>query len=69
MQAGQCDNQMGFRSWEVACGEHGIGGGGEHRGDNDAHFGRIKVFYQVTSCGKYVPRAVIMNLEPGVIGA
>jgi tubulin beta len=53
----------------VFCDEHGIGGGGEHRGDNDAQLGRISVFYHEASGGTYVPRAVFFDLEPGVIGA
>jgi hypothetical protein len=34
-----------------------------------AHLGRIIVFYHEASGGKYVPRAVLFDLEPGVIGA
>ena len=37
--------------------------------DNDAHLDRINVLYHVASGGKYVPRAVLFGLEPGVIGA
>ena len=36
---------MGTYLWEVMCDEHGIGGGGEYYGDNDAHLGSINVFY------------------------
>ena len=54
---------------EVVCDEHGIGGSGEYCGNNDAHLGRIKVFYNEALVGKYVPRAVLFDLEPGVIGA
>jgi hypothetical protein len=52
---------MGTKLWEVVCDEPGIGGSGEYCGDN--------VFYHGTLCGKYVPREVLFNLEPGVIGA
>jgi tubulin beta len=45
MQEGQCGNQMAAKFWEVVCDEHGIGGGGEYCGDNDAQLGRINVFY------------------------
>jgi hypothetical protein len=71
MQVGQCGNQMGTKFWEVVCNEHGIGGGGEYCGKNDAQLDRIYVFYHEASGGKYVPRAVLMDmdLEPGVIGA
>jgi tubulin beta len=40
---------MSTKFWEVMCGEHGIGGSGEYCGNNDAYFGRINVFYHVTS--------------------
>jgi hypothetical protein len=53
----------------VLCDEHGIGGDGEYCGDNDAQLGRINVFYHEASGGKYVPRAVFFDLEPGAIDA
>jgi hypothetical protein len=37
--------------------------------DNDAHLGRINVFYHEALGGKYAPRAVLFDLEPGVTGA
>ena len=59
---------MGTRFWEVVCDENDIGGSGVYGGDCDAHLGRINVFYHEVSGGKYVPRAVLFDLEPGVIG-
>ena len=55
--------------WEVVCDEHGIGGSGEYCGDNDAHLGRIGIFYHEAFGGRYVPRSVLFDLEPGLIGA
>ena len=69
MQAGQCGNQMGTKFWEVVCDEHGIGGDGEYFGDNGAQLGRINVLFYEVSGGEYVPRAVLFDLEPGVIDA
>ena len=71
MQGGQCGNQMGTTYWEVVSDEHGIGGSNEYCGDNEAHLGRINVFYHEASGGKCALRAVLflMDLEPGVIGA
>ena len=37
--------------------------------DNDAQLGRIILFYHEASGGKFVPRAVFFDLEPGVISA
>jgi tubulin beta len=53
----------------VLCDENGIGGDCEYCGDNDAQLGRINVFYYEASGDKYVPRTVLFDLEPGVIGA
>jgi tubulin beta len=47
--------------------DYRIGGGGEYCVDNDAQLGRINVLYYEASGGKYVPRAVLFDLEPGVI--
>jgi tubulin beta len=60
---------MGTKFREVVCDENGIGGSGEFCGDNDAHLGRIDVFYHEASGGEYLLRAVFFNPEPGVIGA
>jgi hypothetical protein len=49
--------------------EHGIGGSGEYFGDNDAHLDRINLVYHEASGGKCVLRAVLFDLEPGVISA
>jgi hypothetical protein len=43
---------MGTKFWEVVCDEHGIGGSGEYRGDNDVHFDRIDVIYHEAFGGK-----------------
>jgi hypothetical protein len=69
MQAGQCGSQMGKKLWEVACDEHGIGGNGEYFGDNDTQLGRIDVLCHEASGGEYVLRAVLFDLEPGVMVA
>jgi hypothetical protein len=46
----------------VVCDEHGIGGSGGYCGDNDAHLGRISVFYHEDLGGKYAPRAALYDL-------
>jgi tubulin beta len=60
---------MGRFFLEMLCDKHGIGGDVEYCDDNDAHLGRIKVFYHEAFGGKYVPCAMPMDLETGVIGA
>jgi hypothetical protein len=54
---------------EAVCDELGIGGNGEYSGDNEAHLGRIYMFYLEAFGGKYVPCAVLFDLEPGVTDA
>jgi tubulin beta len=69
IQVGQRGSQISTKFWEVVCDEQDIGGSGEFCGDNDAHLDRINVFYYEASGGKYVSRAGLFDLEPGVIGA
>jgi hypothetical protein len=55
-----------------AGGEHGIGGGGEYGGGNDAQLDLTNVLYHKTLGGKYVPGAMffdLVDLVHGVIGA
>ncbi|KAG8179002.1 hypothetical protein JTE90_014005 [Oedothorax gibbosus] len=68
LQAGQCGNQIGSKFWEVISGEHGIDPSGEYVGDSPLQLERIKVYYNEVSKGhKYVPRAVLVDLEPGTM--
>ena len=69
LQTGQCGCQIGTKLKVVLCDEHSIGGSGEYFGDNDAYLGIINVFYHEASGGKYLPRAVLFDLELGVIDA
>ena len=67
LQAGQCGNQIGAKFWEVVCDEHGIDPTGTYHGDSDLQLERINVYYNEASGGRYVPRAVLMDLEPGTM--
>jgi tubulin beta len=60
---------MGTRFQEVLCDEHSIAGDGEYCGDSDAQLDRLNVLYNENPGGRYVPRAVFFDLEPGVIDA
>ena len=48
-------------------GEHGIDPTGTYHGDSLLQLGRINVCYNKASGGKYVPRAVLVDLEPGTM--
>ncbi|MBA0807400.1 hypothetical protein Gohar_023206, partial [Gossypium harknessii] len=67
IQGGQCGNQIGAKFWEVICDEHGIDNTGKYNGDSDLQLERINVYYNEASGGRYVPRAVLMDLEPGTM--
>ncbi|CAN1290224.1 Tubulin beta-3 chain [Linum perenne] len=67
IQGGQCGNQIGAKFWEVICDEHGIDHTGKYSGDSELQLERINVYYNEASGGRYVPRAVLMDLEPGTM--
>lgn len=47
--------------------EHGIDPTGTYGGDSDLQLERIDVYYNEATGGKYVPRAVLVDLEPGTM--
>ncbi|KAJ3593797.1 hypothetical protein NHX12_006131 [Muraenolepis orangiensis] len=67
LQVGQCGNQIGAKFWEEISDEHGIDPTGSYQGDSDLQLERINVYYNEASGGKYVPRAVLVDLEPGTL--
>jgi len=69
LQVGQCGNQIGSRFWSVISDEHGIDNAGVYKGDNHLQLERINVYYNEANGGKYVPRAVLVDLEPGTMDA
>jgi len=71
LQTGQCGNQIGTKFWEIISDEHGIDPTGAYNGSNkelqDLQLERINVYYNEGNQGKYVPRAVLVDLEPGTM--
>lgn len=67
VQGGQCGNQIGSKFWEVVCDEHGIDPTGRYTGNSSLQLERVNVYYNEASCGRFVPRAVLMDLEPGTM--
>ena len=70
IQGGQCGNQIGSKFWEVICDEHGVDPTGRYKGtaaESDLQLERINVYFNEASGGRYVPRAVLMDLEPGTM--
>ena len=69
LQTGQCGNQIGAKFWEVISDEHGIDPSGAFIGTSENQLERIDVYYNEASSRKYVPRAVLIDLEPGTMDA
>ncbi|CAA2970941.1 Tubulin beta-5 chain [Olea europaea subsp. europaea] len=67
IQGGQCGNQIGSKFWEVVCDEHGLDPTGHYVGTLDLQLEHDNVYYNEASCGRFVPRAVLMDLEPGTM--
>ena len=51
------------------CGEHGIAENGAYVGENSIQLERINVYFNEGVGGRYVPRAVLTDLEPGTMNA
>ncbi|KAG9298340.1 hypothetical protein G9A89_002828 [Geosiphon pyriformis] len=64
LQTGQCGNQIGQKFWETISAEHGLDPNGSYVGDSDLQLERINVYYTEAMGGKYVPRAILIDLEP-----
>ncbi|XP_026726523.1 tubulin beta chain-like [Trichoplusia ni] len=69
IQVGRCGNQIGSKFWEVISDEHGIDPCGIYHGDSDLQLERINVYYNEGAAAKFVPRAVLVDLEPGTMDA
>ena len=73
VQIGQCGNQIGNAFWNTMSKEHHLSpqgvfeGKSEEKYDNDKRLDKINVYYQETDNMKFVPRACIVDLEPGII--
>ena len=58
---------MGAAFWHTISAEHGIDTSGKYVGDDPNQLERIGVYYSEGSEGRFVPRAVMLDLEPGVV--
>jgi len=67
IQVGQCGNQIGNRFWQTVIAEHNLDGSGYYQGKN-AERDLDKVSVYMRSAGeRYVPRACLVDLEPGTV--
>jgi len=69
LQCGQCGNQIGSKFWETISGEHGLDPTGNYIGTDPNQLERANVYFNEANGGKFVPRAILVDLEPGVIDA
>jgi len=69
VQVGQCGNQVGSKFWEVISDEHGVDQTGNYVGNNAMQLERIDVYFNEANGGRYVPRAILVDLEPGTMDA
>ncbi|KAM5344536.1 hypothetical protein ACJ41O_013071 [Fusarium nematophilum] len=62
-------NQVGSAFWQTISGEHGLDSSGVYNGTSDLQLARMNVYFNETFSNKYVPRAVLVDLEPGTMDA
>ena len=69
LQVGQCGNRIGTEFWKQLCAEHGIAKDGilEEYAANGNAGDRKDVFFYQADDDHYVPRALLLDLEPRVI--
>ncbi|XP_047106223.1 tubulin gamma-1 chain-like [Schistocerca piceifrons] len=67
LQLGQCGNQVGFEFWKRLCAEHAIGPDGVLESFAMDGTDRKDVFFYQADDEHYIPRAILMDLEPRVI--
>jgi len=67
LQLGQCGNQIGFEFWKKLCKEHGISPEGILQEHATEGIDRKDVFFYQADDEHYIPRSVLLDLEPRVI--
>ncbi|KAG1670151.1 Tubulin gamma-1 chain [Nymphon striatum] len=67
LQLGQCGNQIGFEFWKKLCVEHAISPEGILEDYAAEGTDRKDVFFYQADDEHYIPRAVLLDLEPRVI--
>ncbi|KAK8801923.1 hypothetical protein WA158_006318 [Blastocystis sp. Blastoise] len=67
LQIGQCGNQIGFEFWKRLCEEHGLDSEGVVQDFATQGNDRKDVFFYQADDNHYVPRALLLDTEPGVV--
>ena len=70
IQLGQCGVQIADSLWELLCLEHDIclDGSLKKKNRKNLNFSNNSVFFEECSNGKYIPRSILFDTEPTVVG-
>jgi tubulin gamma len=70
LQVGQCGNQIGSEFWKRLCAEHDISPEGilQHSSSEGVQDRKDVFFYQADD-EQYIPRSIMVDLEPRVINS
>jgi len=70
IQIGQCGNQIGTEFWKKLRIEHGIGKDGKLESFVKSQYAdRKDIFFNIAGDNHYVPKAILIDLEPRVINS
>ncbi|KAI5292753.1 gamma-tubulin [Ascosphaera acerosa] len=69
IQAGQCGNNVGSQFWQQLCLEHGINKDGNLEEFATEGGDRKDVFFYQSDDTRYIPRAILLDLEPRVLNS
>lgn len=70
LSIGQCGNQISYKFWDALTQEHGIcPTEGTWKGSDDVQLMRSEVYFNEVPGGRFVPRSVMVDLEPGVLNS
>lgn len=72
VQVGQCGNQIGNAFWTTMTQEHSLSESGsfipnQNSTPDHIKLAKMNVYFNETGKHRYVPRAVLVDLEPGVL--
>ncbi|KAI0394184.1 tubulin beta chain [Xylariaceae sp. FL0594] len=65
LSTGQCGIQIGASFWGTVSREHGLDDNGSYHGSSSLQLERMSVYFNEAGNNKFVPRAVLVDLEPG----
>ena len=66
LQLGNCGNTVAVKFWDTIYQDHGIDTNGHLEGHSGLQVDKINTFLEEGSRGTYIPRSILVNLEPSV---